>query len=141
MLFFTNAKEKTPSVNLSSVVYKSSCPSCSFSYIGKTQRTLHERTEEHKYPNQKSNKQNAIYKHLSTCPHYSLNSGLVNINIHDLGCNKIDINQTRSNTIVLDKADNWNELLFKHPVSVPRWGLLDLPEKKAKFSKLFRGET
>ena len=141
MSFFTNTKDKTPSVNLSSVVYKFSCPGCSCSYIGKTQRTLHERTVEDEYPNKKSNKQNAIYEHLSTCPHYSLIVDLFNVNIHDLSCNKIDINQIRSNTIVLDKADNWNELLFKHPVSVPRWGLLDSPGKKAKFSKLFRGET
>ena len=77
MSLFTNTKEKTPSVNLSSVVYKFSCPGCSFSYIGKTQRTLHERTEEHEYPNKKSNKQNAIYKHLSTCPHYSLKDLLI----------------------------------------------------------------
>ena len=30
-----------------------------------------------------------------------------------LTVNNFDINQIRSNTIVLDKADNWNELLFK----------------------------
>ena len=30
-----------------------------------------------------------------------------------LTVNNFDINQIRSNTIVLDKADNWTELLFK----------------------------
>ena len=38
---------------------------------------------------------------------------LFNVNNHDVNCKKFDINQIRSNTIVLDKADNWNELLFK----------------------------
>ena len=30
-----------------------------------------------------------------------------------LTVNNFEVNQIRSNTIVLDKADNWNELLFK----------------------------
>ena len=69
MLFFTNTKDKTPSLSQSFVVYKFTCPGCSCNYIGKTERTLHERTDEHAYSNKKSNKQNAIYEHLSTCPH------------------------------------------------------------------------
>ena len=69
MSFFTNAKDKKPSVSQSSVVYMFACPGCSCNYIGKTERTLHERADEHAYSNKKSNKQNAIYEHLSTCPH------------------------------------------------------------------------
>ena len=38
---------------------------------------------------------------------------LFNVNNDDVNCKKFDINQIRSNTIVLDKGDNWNELLFK----------------------------
>ena len=38
---------------------------------------------------------------------------LFNVNNHDVNCNKFDINQITSNTIILDEADNWNELLFK----------------------------
>ena len=44
MSFFTNSKDKTPSLSQSFVVYKFTCPSCSCNYIGKTERTLHERT-------------------------------------------------------------------------------------------------
>ena len=69
MSFFINAKDEKPSVSQSSVVYMFACPGCSCNYIGKTERTLHERTDEHAYSNKKSNKQNAIYEHLSTCPH------------------------------------------------------------------------
>ena len=76
-------------------------------------RTLHEGTEKHAYPNKKSNKISAIYEHLSTYPHYSHIVDLFNINNHDVYCNKFDINQIRSDIIVLGKADNWNELLLK----------------------------
>ena len=43
-LFFTNTKDKTLSLSQSSVVYMFTCPGCSCNYIGKTERTLHERT-------------------------------------------------------------------------------------------------
>ena len=42
--FFTNTKDKTPSLSQSSVVYKFTCPGYSCHYIGKTERTLSERT-------------------------------------------------------------------------------------------------
>ena len=38
---------------------------------------------------------------------------LFSVNDHDVKCNKFDINQIRINSMVLDKADNWKELLFK----------------------------
>ena len=38
---------------------------------------------------------------------------LFNVNNHEFKCNKFDITKIRSNTIVLDKADNWKELLFE----------------------------
>ena len=74
--------------------------------------------KEHAYPYNKSNEQSAIYEHLSTCPHYSHIVDLFNVNNHDVNCNKFDINQIRSNTIVLDKSDNWNELLFKEALLI-----------------------
>ena len=106
MLFFTNTKGKTSSLSHSSVVYKFTCPGCSCNYIGKTERTLHERTEEHAYSNKKSNEQSAVYEHLPTCPHYNHIVDLFNVNNHDVNCNTFDITQIRSNTTVLDKADN-----------------------------------
>ena len=106
ILFFTNTKDKTPSMSQSSVVYKFTCPGCSCSYIGKTERTLSERMEEHAYPNKKSNDQSLIFEHLSTCPHYSRIVELFNVNNHNVKSKKFDINQIRSNTIVLGKADH-----------------------------------
>ena len=67
MLFVTNTTDKTLSWSQLSVVYKFTCPGCSGSYIGKMERTLHEKMEEHAYPYIKSNKQSLIYEHLSTC--------------------------------------------------------------------------
>ena len=49
--FFANAKGITPTLSQSSLVYKFTRPGCSCNYIGKTERTLHKRTEEHAYPN------------------------------------------------------------------------------------------
>ena len=63
MLFFTNTKDKTPSL---SILCKIRYPGWSCNYIGETERTLHERTKEHAYPNKKSNKQSVIYEHLSS---------------------------------------------------------------------------
>ena len=112
--FFTNTKDKTPS----SVVYQFTRPGCSCNYIGKTERTLLEKTEEHAYSNKNSNEQSAIYEHLSTCHHYRHIVDLFNVNNHDVKCNKFDTNQIRSNTIVLDKAGNWNELVFKETLLI-----------------------
>ena len=54
----------------------------------------------------------------STCPHYPQIVDLFNVNNDDVNCNKFDTNQIRSNTIVLDKADNSNELLFKEALLI-----------------------
>ena len=37
---------------------------------------------------------------------------------HDVNCNKFNINQIRSDTLVLDNADNWNKLLFKEALLI-----------------------
>ena len=41
---------------------------------------------------------------------------LFNANNHDI--KKYDINLIRNNTIVFDKADNWNELLIKEALLI-----------------------
>ena len=54
-----------------------------------------------------------LYFHIVLHSNYRHIVDLLNVNNHDVNCNKFDTNQIRSNTIVLGKADNWNELLFK----------------------------
>ena len=45
--FFTNMKDRLNKLSKSNVVYQFPCPGCESSYIGKTERTLFERTKEH----------------------------------------------------------------------------------------------
>ena len=111
ILFFANAKSKTPTLSQSSGVYKFTCPSGSCNYIGKTEQTLHERTEENAYLSKKSNEQSVIYDNFSTCLCYSQILELFKVINHDIKGTKFNINQIRSNTIVLDKGDigtNWH---------------------------------
>ena len=61
--FITNAKDKVPKQNKSSIVYEFTCPKCNSCYIGKTNRTLLERMKEHAY----KDKESAIHKHLDSC--------------------------------------------------------------------------
>ena len=60
-----------------------------------------------------SNKQKVIYKTLSVCTHYSHILDFFNVNNTDVNSYKFNINQIRSNNIVLEKVDNWKEFLFK----------------------------
>ena len=62
--YFTNTKDKISLLSQSSVVYKFVYPGCSSSYIGKTECTLWEKTEEHAYKNNNQKEQNVIYEHL-----------------------------------------------------------------------------
>ena len=60
--FFTNMKGKLNKLSKSNVVYQFSCPGCESSYIGKTDRTLFERTKEHV-----TRADSAIKGHLDNC--------------------------------------------------------------------------
>ena len=86
----------------------------------KTEITLFERTEEHAYPSKKKNGQSAIFEHLSACTHYDHIWNLFNLNINDVHRRKFDVNQIRDNTIVLDRYNNWKELLFKEELMIKR---------------------
>ena len=63
---FVSKKDKTPKKSLSSVVYKFSCPGCSHSYIGKTDRCLYTRFKEHT-----TSTDSEIFKHINSCEHFS----------------------------------------------------------------------
>ena len=60
--FFTNTKDRTPTLSRSHVVYKFSCRGCSAQYIGKTDRNLHERCVEHA-----TTKDSSISMHFNSC--------------------------------------------------------------------------
>ena len=60
---FTNVKDKVPKQNKSNIACEFTCQKCNNSYIGKTDRTLLERTKEHVYIDKESD----INKHLHSC--------------------------------------------------------------------------
>ena len=71
-------------------------------------------------------------------PNYSHIVNLFNVNNHDVNCNKFHINQIRSNTIVPEKADNWNKLLFKEALQIRSLKpLLNISVKALKELELF----
>ena len=116
LCFFTSNKDKTPPLSRSN---------CNSSYIGKTNRTLLVRTQEHAL----TDKESAIYKHLHYCDQikhiqglYSLPDVFVNENNPpSIAMNKEFLTQTvRGNTNIIDSDDNWNLLLYKEAYHIKR---------------------
>ena len=71
-------------------------------------------------------------------PIYSHIVDLFNVNNHDVNCNKFDIDQIRSNPIVLETADNRKELLFKEALLIKlHKPLLNTSLKASKELQLF----
>ena len=72
---FTSTKYKLPLLRKSCAVYEVKCPGCSIQYIGKSDRTLHERTREHAW----SDVESPLRNHLSTCKHFLHTYGLLSM--------------------------------------------------------------
>ena len=114
---FCNTKDQTPELCRSFVVYKFTCPGCSDSYVGKTERTLFERTQEHGW----SDKNSAIFKHISECDKVHFLQSLLSFDLPPLSCEEIrlkSINLVRENTVIIDSHCNWNILLFKEALKI-----------------------
>ena len=100
------------------------CPGCNSSYIGKTNRTLLVRTQEHAT----TDKESAIYKHLPYCDQikhiqglYNLPDIFINNNPPSSAMNKEYLTHTvRVNTKIIDSDDNWNLLLYKEAYHIKR---------------------
>ncbi len=114
---FTSQKDPTPKPYKSSVVYKFVCPGCNASYIGKTDRCLYTRINEHA----KSDK-SEIYNHVHACEHFQHVLSLLN-----LPSNLLDVNYTISvidlifnNCYIIDRSNNWSLLLFKEAYHIRR---------------------
>ena len=115
--YFCNTKDKTPLLCNSFVVYKFTCPGCLSSYIGKTERTLKERTHEHA-----CNENSAVYQHLLSCPNLIFINDLMQIDtsIKQTKSNLRDffINTVQNNIKILDRSDNWSILLIKEALFI-----------------------
>ena len=114
---FTSQKDPTPKPYKSSIVYKVVCPGCNASYIGKTDRCLHTRVNEHA----KSDK-SEIYNHVHDCDYFEHVLSLLN-----LPCNLLDVKYTINvddpifdNCYVIDRSNDRSLLLFKEAYHICR---------------------
>ena len=124
--FYSNTKDKTAVLSYLFVVYNFSCPGCGANYIGKTERTLHERIAEYAWTDNNS----VIYKHLNDCTGVqhlfdiaSLHSSLFMSSAPIQNSDKFDLRTTRinlvqDNTEIIDRHKNWNILLFKEALKI-----------------------
>ena len=106
--FFTNKKDKLNKLIKSNVVYQFSCPGCEYSYIGKTEQTLFERTKEHV-----TRADSAIKGHLDNCLNLEHLFSINNLILNDVNTHEFRLNLVRQNTRIIDESNNWNVLLFK----------------------------
>ena len=114
------------------------CPGCKSCYVGKADHTLHERTKDHAYTKVNKNGQSAIYEHLPPCNHYSHIADLFKIDTNSFNSNQFNVSQIRDNTIILDRGNNWNVLLFKEALMIKKHGpSLNCGLKTSKELQLF----
>ena len=116
--FFTNNKDKTPDDYKANVVYRFSCPGCSATYIGKTERNLQERCIEHA-----TRKDSVIFDHLRECAQLNYLRAMLLFDINNI--TREDqrlyyINLVKDNTKIIDSAINWSNLLIKEALYIKR---------------------
>ena len=118
MFHSISCKDKTPKEFLSSIVYTFSCPGCSKSYIGKTDRCLYTRPNEHAT----TDKSSEVHKHINNCEHFTYITNLLKLNIDESDAKEqFDLTLfLLHNSIILDKAKHWSVLLFKEAVAIHR---------------------
>ena len=105
--FFTNMKDKIPTLSKSYIVYEFTCPGCSASYIGLTRRTLFQRTKEHA-----SREESAIRSHLDDCLNCEHLFSINNMFLNDVDPDDFRLNLVRNNVKVIGNADTYT-LEFK----------------------------
>lgn len=121
LCFFTSNKDKVPLMSNSFVIYEYTCPGCGEKYIGKTESTLYNRTQEHAW----SQKDSAVYKHFGNCDGWRHIKGLFNIDEEEITTKEQEINTrqlqittVRENTKVIRRADHWQTLAFKESLAI-----------------------
>ena len=92
----------------SNVVYQFSCPGCESSYIGKTDRTLFERTKEHV-----TRADSAIKGHFDNCLNVEHLLSINNLTLNAVNKHEFRLDLVCQNTRIIDESNNWNILLFK----------------------------
>ena len=117
--YFISTKDKTPKEYVSSIVYHFKCPGCNSGYIGKTERCLITRLNEHA-----TSSNSVIHEHINTCEGFKHIVDLQNIDLND---DNIDTRNSCINlgliyncTQMIDSSTNWNLLLFKEAFAIKK---------------------
>ena len=119
---FASSKDKVPKLSKSNVVYEVCCPGCGANYIGKTDRTIRERTIEHAW----SDKESPMRNHLRSCTHFKHLFGLLSMFNDRIDEDEIEsfrafsIQSIQEEVKILDNDANWNQLLYKEALKIDR---------------------
>ena len=99
------------------------CPSCGANYVGKTERTLHERCVEHAWSDQNS----VVKNHLDQCDEVQYLLNIISLgqalfsndsNIRNADNRNSRINLVIDNTNIIDRYKDFNILLFKEALKI-----------------------
>ena len=112
--FFTSNKDRIPLLSNSGIVYEYTCPGCSERYIGKTESTLFNRTNQHAW----KQKDSAVYKHFKECEGLAHIKGLLQCDAEMVDDKQLQINTVRDNTKIIGRSDNWRILAFKESLKI-----------------------
>ena len=119
---FASSKDKVPLLSKSEVVYEVCCPGCGENYIGKTERTIRERSIEHAW----SDTESPMRNHLRTCPHFNHMYGILtmfedtSIEEEQTKRRNFSIQSIQEQFKILDSDRSWNELLYKEALNIER---------------------
>ena len=112
--FFCNFKDKVPHEQRNNIVYRIRCPGCGGKYIGKTERCLISRMNEHG-----TRDTEPMFKHLSkcemfkeTCNLYALPSLYNESDPNEISLTSHILSAALQNHEILDFNYNWSQLLF-----------------------------
>ena len=107
---FCSAKDSIPIHQKANVIYKITCPGFNEYYIGKTDRNLVWRLNEHA-----SREGQPIYQHLSKCEHCTYwfhRLPDIDASTAEINNKQHFVNAVNSNFCVLGTCCNWSQLLF-----------------------------
>ena len=138
--FFCGNKDPVPKNIQSHVIYQFECPGCKAKYIGKTDRCLELRLNEHS-----DFHTSTVGKHLNECEHFHHIVNLYNISVYlEFGHSFIETyyhisSAIAENTRILDKNNNWTQLCFLELLYIKRLNpALNVGIKATKKLNLFR---
>ena len=127
---FTGVKDHTPFLNRSNVVYEVKCPGCGCPYVGKTDRTMFERTSEHAW----TDKTSTVREHIHQCEQFNHIFEMLQLDQNlfddipmiieeedDESLKRTFFKESiRQHTRILDQDSNWNVLLHKEALHISR---------------------